>query len=230
MGYLRIDLVLISAIILFFPGACGLDFSMGTSDAMNGVSEGIGLNVGVDNAFASSTVASPDYYSTSTKIEGPGELDFDQSFDSLGDGGEHVRLIAKMKDSSYHVHDFAIEKQTGDRIKVSESLKVDQGKEIECSAEAWNSQGLSAKVGLKIPEGSLTDYSNYGDAEEESVNADQTAIVPKRTKFSVFSEAERKFSTQSSSSTLISSRAINAQTTTTVTANKSKTKSVSKSV
>lgn len=225
MSYLRTHLVLISAIILFLPGACGLDFSMGTSNAMNGVSEGLRLNVGADNSFASSTVASPDYYSTSTKVEGPGKLDFDQSFDSLDDG-EHVRLIAKMTDSFNHVHDFAIEKQTGDRIKVSESLKVDQGKEIESSAEAWNSQGLSAKVGLKIPEGSLTDYSNYGDAEEESVTADQTAIVPKMTKFSVFSEAERKFSAQSSSSTLMSSRAIKAQTTTTVTATKSKTKSI----
>jgi hypothetical protein len=223
MSYLRIYLILISAIILFLPGACGLDFSMGASDAMNSVSGGFSLNVGVDNAFASSIVASPDYYSASTKAEGPGKLDFDQSFDSL-DGGEHVRLIAKMTDSSYHVHDFAIEKQTGDRIRVSESLKVDQGKDIECSAEAWNSQGLSSKVGLKIPEGSLTDYSNYGDAEEESVTVDQTAIVPKRTKFSIFSEAERKFSAQSSSSTLLSSREINAQTTSTVTATKSKSK------
>ncbi len=229
MSYLRTYLVLISAIILFFPGACGLDFSMGTSDAMNSVSEGLKLNVGVDSALAGSTVARPDCYSTSTRVEGPGELDFDQSFDSL-DGGEHVRLIAKMEDSSYHVHDFAIEKQTGDRIKVSQSLKVDRGENIECSAEAWNSQGLSAKVGLKIPLGSLTDYSNYGDADEESVNADQTAIVPKRTKFSVFSEAERKFSSQSSSSTLLSSREMNAQTTSTVTATKSKTKGLLKSV
>jgi hypothetical protein len=195
---------------------------------MNGVSEGLRLNVGVDNSFASSTVASPDCYSTRTKVEGPGKLDFDQSFNSL-DGGEHVRLIAKMTDSSNHVHEFAIEKQTGDRIKVSESLIVDQGKEIECSAEAWNSQGQSTKVGLRIPEGSLTDYSNYGDAEEESVTADQTVIVPKRTKFSVFSEAQRKFSTQSSSSTLISFREMNAQTTSTVTATKSKSKSLLKS-
>jgi hypothetical protein len=229
MNYLRTYLVLISAVILFLPGACGLDFSIGTSDAMNGVSEGLKLNLGVDSAFASSTVASPDCYSTRTIIEGPGELDFDHSFDSL-EGGEHVRLIAKMSDSVYHVHDFAIEKQTGDRIKVSESLKVDAGKDIECSAQAWNSQGLSAKVGLKIPEGSLTDYSSYGDAEEESVTADQTAIVPKRTKFSVFSEAERKFSTQSSSSTLKSSRDMNAQTSITVTETKSKSKSILKSV
>lgn len=230
MSYLRTYLVLISAIILFLPGACGLDFSMGASDAMNGVSGGFSLNVGVDNAFASNIVASPDYYSASTKVEGPGKLDFDQSFDSLDDGGEHVRLIAKMTDSFNHVHDFAIEKQTGDRIRVSQSLKVDHGKDIECSAEAWNSQGLSSKVGLKIPEGSLTDYSNYGDAEEESVTADQTAIVPKRTKFSVFSETERKFSTQSSSSTLMSFREMNAQTTSTVTSTKSKTKSILKSV
>ena len=229
MRYLRMYVVLISAITLFLPGACGLDFSIGTSDAMNGVSGGLKLNVGVDSAFASSTVASPDCYSTHTIIEGPGKLDFDQSFNSL-DGGEHVRLTAKMSDSAYHVHDFAVKKQTGDRIKVSESLKVDQGKNIECSAEAWNSQGLSSKVGLKIPEGSLTDYSNYGDAEEESVTADQTAIVPQRTKFSVFSEAERKFSAQSSSSTLMSFREIKAQTTSTVTPTASKTKGLLKSV
>jgi len=228
MSYLRIYAILISAIILFLPGACGLDFSMGASDAMNGVSGGFSLNVGVDNAFASNIVASPNYYSAITRVEGPGELDFDQSFDSL-EGGEHVRLIAKMTDSVYHVHDFAIEKQTGDRIRVSESLKVDQGKEIECSAKAWNSQGLSTKVGLRIPEGSLTDYSNYGDAEEESVAADQTVIVPKRTKFSVFSEAERKFSAQTSSSTLLSIRALNVQTTSTVTPTMSKAKSILKS-
>ena len=37
---------------------------MGTSDGMNGASESLKLNAGLDNAFASSTVASPDYYST----------------------------------------------------------------------------------------------------------------------------------------------------------------------
>lgn len=224
MSHLRLDFILISAIILLLPGAYGLDFSMGTSDGMTGASESLRLNAGIDNAFASSTVASPGYYSTRNKAEGPGRLDFDMSFDS-DDGNAHVRLIAKMSDSVYHNHAFAIEKQTGDQIRVSESLVVDQGKDIECSAEAWNSQGFSTKVGLKIPVGSLTDYSNYGDADDKSVIADQTAIVPPRTKFSVFTEAKREFSTQKSSSTLMSSRAIKAQTNSDVTTSMSKSTS-----
>lgn len=224
MSHLRIDFILVSAIILLLPGACGLDFSMGTSDGIRGASESLRLNAGIDNAFASSTEASPDYFSTKNEAKGPGELVFDMSFNSSDDNA-HVRLIAKMTDSAYHIHTFDIEKQTGDQIRVSESLFVDQGKDIECSAEAWNSQGFSTKVGLKIPEGSLTDYSNYGDADDKSVIADQTAIVPPRTKFSVFTEAKREFSTQKSSSTLMSSRAIKAQTNTDVTTTKSKTTS-----
>ena len=149
MNYLRIDFILVFAIFLLLPGVYGLDFSMGTSDGINGASERLGLNAGLDNAFASSTLASPDYYSTEMKVVGGGELDFKETFDSLDDG-EHVRLIAKMSDSYSHDHAVKIEKRTGEEIRVSESLFVDQGNDIECSAEAWNSLGQSAKVGLKI--------------------------------------------------------------------------------
>jgi hypothetical protein len=224
MSYLRTYFILVSAIILLLPGAYGLDFSMGISNGIRGASESLGLNAGIDNAFASSTVASPDYYSTINKAEGPGELDFNMSFAS-GDGGEHVRLIAKMSDSVNHIHDFEIVNQANEEIRVYQSLQVNQGENIECSAQAWNSLGQSTKVGLKIPTGSLIRYSNQGNATDTSVSANQTAIVPSRTKFSVFSEAKREFSTQSSSSTLMSSRAIAAQTNTEVTATKSKTTS-----
>ena len=61
-------------------GSIGLDFSMGTSDGMNGASESLRLNAGVDNAFASSTVASPEYYSTNTKVEGAGETGLQSDF------------------------------------------------------------------------------------------------------------------------------------------------------
>ena len=137
-----------------------------------------------------------------------------------------MRLIAKMSDSVYHAHDYAVEKQEDDQIRVSESLGGDPGKEIECSAQAWNSMMQSAKVGLKIPAGSLTGYSNYGNATDTSVTAYQTAIVPKRTKFSVFAEAIRGCSAQSTSSTLLSTRALNAETKTTVTATRSSSKSI----
>jgi hypothetical protein len=224
MSNLKVHFILVSAIILLLPGVYGLDFSMGISNGIKGASESLGLNAGIDNAFASSTVASPGYYSTNSNVVGSGSLDYNESFNSL-DGGEHVRLIAKMSDSVYHAHDFKIVNQANEEIRVSESLVVDQGKDIECSAQAWNSLGQSTKVGLKIPTGSLTGYSNQGNATDTSVSANQTAIVPARTKFSVFSEAKREFSTQSSSSTLMSSRAIKAQTNTDVTATRSKTTS-----
>ena len=66
MSYLRIYFILVSAVLLLLPGVFGLDFSTGTSNGMNGASESHKLNTGVDNAFASSTVASPAYYSTSS--------------------------------------------------------------------------------------------------------------------------------------------------------------------
>jgi hypothetical protein len=225
MSYLRISLILISAVLLLLPGVYGLDFSMGTSNGMNGASERVKLNTGLDSAFASSTVASPGYYFTNSNAVGNGILDFNKTFDSL-DGGEHVRLIAKMSESVNHAHNSVIEKQDAHEIRVSESLVVDQGKNIECSAEAWNSLRQSAKVGLKIPAGSLTGYSNYGNATDTSVTAYQTAIIPKRTKFNVFAEAKRGFSTQSTGSTLLSSSALNAQTTTAVTATRSSIKSI----
>ena len=103
------------------------------------------------------------------KVVGDGELDFKETFDSLDDG-EHVRLIAKMSDSSITTMLCHRKTELDDEIRVSESLFVDQGKDIECSAEAWNSLGQSAKVGLKIPEGSLTDYSNYGDATDTNLS------------------------------------------------------------
>jgi hypothetical protein len=225
MSHLRINLILVSAVLLLLPGVYGLDFSMGTSNGMNGASESLKLNAGLDNAFASSTVASPGYYTTDSNEVGNGSLDINMSFDSL-DGGEHVRLIAKMSDSVYHAHNYSIEKQENDEIRVSETLVVDKGKDIECSAQAWNSLRRSAKVGLKIPAGSLTGYSNFGNATNTIVTAYQTAIVPKRTKFSVFAEAQRGFSSQSTGSTLLSTRALNAETATTVTA----TRSISKSI
>jgi hypothetical protein len=200
---------------------------MGTSNGMDGASESLKLNAGLDSAFASSTVASPGYYSTNSNGVGSGSLDFNQSFVSL-DGGEHVRLIAKMSDSVYHAHNFVIEKEAYDEIRVSESLVVDLGKEIECSAQAWNSLRQSAKVGIKIPAGSLTGYSNYGNATDTSVTAYQTAIVPKSTLFNVFAEAKRGYSTQSTSSTLRYPRALKAETTSTVTATKSSTRSILK--
>ena len=218
---------MVSAILLLLPGVYGLDFSMGTSNGMDGASESLKLNAGLDSAFASSTVASPGYYSTNSNGVGSGSLDFNQSFVSL-DGGEHVRLIAKMSDSVYHAHNFVIEKEAYDQIRVSESLVVDLGKEIECSAQAWNSLRQSAKVGLKIPAGSLTGYSNYGNATDTSVTAYQTAIVPKSTLFNVFAEAKRGYSTQSTSSTLRYPRALKAETTSTVTATKSSTRSILK--
>jgi hypothetical protein len=225
MSHLRINLILVSAILLLLPGVFGLDFSMGIFDGINGASEILNLNAGVNNALASRTVASPGYYSTNMNIAGPGILDFDQSFNSL-DNGEHVRLIAKMSNSVHHDLNYIIEKQTDSEIRASESLTVDQGINIECSAQAWNSLGQSAKVGLKIPAGSLTSYSNYGDAMDGSATAFQTAVVPKGTKFNVFAEAKRGFSAQSTSSTLLSLQALNATTTTSVSATKTKTISI----
>jgi hypothetical protein len=225
MSHLRISFITVSAILLLLSGVQGLDFSMGISNGMNGASESVKLNTGLESAFASSTVASPGYYSTNSNGVGDGDLDFNQSFESL-DGGEQVRLIAKMSDSVYHAHNFVIEKEAYDQIRVSESLVVDQGKDIECSAQAWNSLRQSAKVGIKIPVGSLTGYSNYGNATDTSVTAYQTAIIPKRTLFDVFAEAKRGYSTQSTSSTIRYPVALKAETTSTVTTTKSSTRSI----
>ena len=215
------------ALLLLLPGANGLDFSMGISNGMNGASECQRMNVGVDSSFVSTTVASPEHYSTAAIAAGSGALNFDETFNS-SDNGEHVRLIAKMSNSTSYTHGFAIEEQTGARIRASESLTVDRGRDIEASAQAWNSLGFSAKAGLKIPIGSLTNYSNYGDAMDASVTAYQTAIVPKGTKFNVFAEAKKGFSTQRSSSTMISSRAMNAQTNSTVNQTTSRMKNILK--
>ena len=225
MSQLGINLILVSAVLLLLPGVYGLDFSMGATNGMNGASESLKLNTGIDNAFASSTVASPGYYSTNSNSVGNGSLNFNESFASL-DGGEHVRLIAKMSDSVFHNHDFTIEKRENHQIRVSESLVVDQGKNIECSAQAWNSLGRSAKTGLKIPAGSITGYSNYGNATNTAVTAYQTATLPKMTKFNVFAEAQKGLSSQSTSSTFISTRALKAESITAVTATKSSTVSI----
>ena len=122
MSHLRINVILVSAIFfLLLPGVYGLDFSMGTTNGISGASESLRLNAADDNAFASSTVASPSYYSTKMNLIGEGELNFDKTFKSL-DKGEHVRLIATMSDSVYHNLGYVIEKKAEDEIRVSESL------------------------------------------------------------------------------------------------------------
>ncbi len=208
---LKTSLILFSALVLVLPGAYGLGFSFGISDGINGASESLQINAGLEAAFSSSIEASPEYYSSTTNFEGSGPFSFDDTFDSL-DGGEHVRLIAKWSDSAHYDHDFTIEKQTGEEVKVSQLMTVDEGKDLYSSAQAWNSLGQSAKVGIKIPAGSLKDYSNYGDAMDKSVTSGQDGIVLKGAKFNVFAEASKKNSFQRSSSTIKSSRDLNAET------------------
>lgn len=225
MDGLKISMVLISAVLLLLPGACGLDFSMGTSNGIKGASESIKLNAPLDSSLVSSTEASPESHATSMTFKGTGDYNFTETFDSL-DKGEHVRLIAKMADSKRFVHSYDIEKQHKDLIRVSQSLDVDQGKKIECSTEAWNSLGQAARVGLKISSGSLDHYRSYGDAADDKVVADQKATIPGNTKFSVFAEAERDISTQRSMGMMGSSKALDVKTTATVMEKKSKILSV----
>ncbi|MFZ1315738.1 hypothetical protein, partial [Methanothrix sp.] len=100
-----------------------------------------------------------------------------------------------------------------DRIRVSQSLDVDQGRMIECSAEAWNSLGQSAKVGLKMDSGSLDGYRSYGDASSDSVVADQEATIPAGSRFSVFSEAKQGIFAMRSMGLMSSSAALDIKTT-----------------
>lgn len=220
MDGFKISMVLVSVVLLLLPGAYGLDFSMGASNGLNGASESIKLNAPLESTLISSTVASPESHATSMTFIGVGAYDFDETFASL-DNGEHVRLIARMEDSKSFVHSYDIEKQQMDRIRVSQSLDVDQGKMIECSTEAWNSFGQAARVGLKISDGSLNHYRSYGDATDDRVVADQKATIPANTKFSVFAEAERGISTQRSMGLMRSSMARDIKTTATVMEKKS---------
>ncbi|HUS76508.1 MAG TPA: hypothetical protein VMY43_10945 [Methanothrix sp.] len=225
---LKMGLILLSAIILLLPGAYGLRFSMGIFDGTRGASENLQINAGLETTFSSSIDASPEYYSNTINGGGNGPFSFDETFHSLG-GGEHARLIAKWSDSAHYAHDFSVE-QTGERIKVSQLMAVDKGLDIQSSAQAWNSLGQSAKVGIKIPEGSLKDYSNYGDAMDESVTAGQNGIILKGTKFNVFSEASKIYSLQRSSSTVKSFRDLSAETTCYVDSTTSRTRSKIKAV
>jgi len=221
MDGLKISMVLISAVLLLLPGAYGLDFSMGTSNGINGASESIKLDAPLESSLVSSTEASPMSHASSMTFKGSGDYNFTETFSSL-DEGEHVRLIAKMEDSKKFVHSYRIEKREMDRIRVSQSLDVDQGKMIECSTEAWNSLGQAARVGLKISSGSLNGYKSYGDATDDKVVADQEATIPANTRFSVFAEAERDISTQRSMGLMRSSMALDVKTTATVMEKKSK--------
>lgn len=221
MDGLKISMVLISAVLLLLPGVYGLDFSMGTSNGINGASESIKLNAPLDSSLVSSTQAGPESHATSMTFKGIGSYDFNQTFASL-DNGEHVRLIARMADSEGFVHSYDIEKQEKDRIRVSQSLDVDKGQFIECSTEAWNSIGQAARVGLKIASGSLDHYRSYGDATDDKVVADQKATISANSKFSVFAEAERDISTQRSMGMMRSSKALDVKTTATVMEKKSK--------
>lgn len=229
MDGLKISMVLISAILLLLPGVYGLDFSMGTSNGINGASESIKLNAPLDSSLVSSTEASPESHATSMIFKGSGSYDFEETFDSLDDG-EHVRLTAKMADSKRFVHSYDIEKREMDRIRVSQSLDVKQGQFIECSTEAWNSRGQAARVGLKVSSGTLNNYKSYGDATDNEVVADQKATIPGNTRFSVFAEAERDISNQRSMGMMRSSKALEVKTTANAMEKKSKMMStVSKS-
>ena len=189
MDGLKISTALILALMLLLPAAYGLDMRMGVSNADKGSSENIKLKVPLEGSVISSTELSPDSHLTDMVIKSEGAYDFDQTFNSL-DNGEHVLLTAKMQDSKRFVHSYNIEKQKEDRIRVSQSLSVDQGKYIECTAQAWNSNGQAARVGLKIPAGSLTDYSSYGEATDDAVVADQKAAIPEDVQFALFAQAE----------------------------------------
>jgi hypothetical protein len=158
-------------------------------------------------------------------FKGSGAYDFEETFDSL-DKGEHVHLNATMQDSKEFIHSYDIEKQEKDRIRVSQSLDVDQGKFISCYTEAWNSMGQLARVGLKIESGSLNNYRSYGDATDKKVVADQKATIPAKTRFSVFADAEREISAQKSRGLIYSSKALDVKTTATVMEKKSKISSV----
>lgn len=220
MDGLKISMIMVSMILLLLPGAYGLDFSMGTSNGIKGASESIKLNAPLESSIISSTEACPNMHVTGIMIKGSGAYEFDQTFDSLNKG-EHVRLAVSMEDSKNFIHGYQIEKQKKDSIKVSQSLTVNQGKKIECSAEAWNSRGQAAMVGLKISEGSLTDYRSYGDATDDKVVADQKAIIPEKTRFAVFTEAEQKIANQKSMCLVSSSKALDIETTSTVKQKKS---------
>ena len=222
---LKMSLILFSALILLLPGAYGLRFSMGIFDGTRGASENLQINAGPGTAFSSSIEASPEYYSNTVNSGGSGWFSFDETFDST-DGGEHAHLIAGWSDSAHYSHDFTVEKKTGERIRVSQLMTVDKGKDIQSSAQAWNSLGQSAKVGIKVPDGSLTEYSNYGDAMDASVTAGQKAIVPKWTMFTTYSEAKKGYSSQKSSSTARSSKDLNAETTCFVDSTTSRTRSI----
>jgi len=225
MDGLKISISLISAFLLLLTGAYGLDFSIGTSNGINGASESIKLDAPLDSSLVSSTEVSPENHATSMTFKGSGAYDFEQTFDSQ-DLGEHVRLTARMQDSKEFIHSYDIEKQEKDRIQVSQSLYVDTGKFIECSTEAWNSMGQAARVGLKIESGSLNNYRSYGDATDEKVVADQKATIPAKTRFSVFADAEREISTQKSRGLICSPKSLNVKTTATVMEKKSKILSV----
>lgn len=220
---LRTGPILILAILLLLPGVYGMGFSLGISNGVSGASENFQVCAGPETAFASSIEASPQYYSNTMRAGGVGGFSFDETFDSL-DKGEHVRLIAQWSDSANFNHGYTIEKQENEQIRASQSMTVDEGKEIESSALAWNSLGQSAKVGIKIPEGSLKDYSNYGDAMDGSVTVGQEGLVPKVTKFGLFSEAGTKYSLLRSCSTARSSRDLKVETTSSVESNKSRIK------
>ena len=225
MDGLKISIALISAFLLLLTGAYGLNFSMGTSDGIKGASESVKLAAPLDSSMYSSTEASPKSHATSMTFKGSGAYDFDQTFDSQ-DLGEHVHLKATMEDSKEFIHSYDIEKQEKDRIRVSQSLDVDQGKFIACYTEAWNSMGQLARVGLKIESGSLNNYRSYGDATDEKVVADQKATIPAKTRSAVFAEAEREISTQKSRGLIYSSKALDVKTTATVMEKKSKILSV----
>lgn len=212
-GLKKVSIILISAILLLLPGAFGLDYSMGTSNGINGASESIKLNAPLESSLISSTEASPVSHVTSTTFKGNGPYKFEKTFSSLSKG-EHVRLIAGMKDSKSFVHSCDIETRKWDRIRVSQSLDVDQGRMIECSTEAWNSFGQSAKVGLKMDSGSLDGYRSYGDASSDSVVADQEATIPAGSRFSVFSEAKQGIFAMRSMGLMSSSAALDIKTTT----------------
>jgi hypothetical protein len=209
---LRMGLILVSALLLLLPGAYGLTLSMGIADAAGGAFGSLQVNAGLETSFASKMEACPEYYSSFMTADGKGKFDFDETFHSL-DNGEHVRLIAGWSDSDHYSHNHAIELQENGRIRASQQMTVDQGKDIQSSAQAWNSLEQSFKVGIKIPAGSLQGYSNYGDAMDESVTAGQAGIVSKGTKFTVSAETKSKYSLQRSSSTVRSSRDVKAETT-----------------
>lgn len=211
MDGLKIGTALVLALLLLLPGVYGLDMQLGTSNGNMGATESIKLSVPLESSVVSSTEASPNKHSTGMTIKGEGAYKFEQTFNSL-ENGEHVLLTASMKDSKRFVHGYNIEKQENDRIRVSQSLTVDQGKYIDCSAQAWNSQGQAAKVGLKIPEGSLSDYSSYGDATDKMVVAEQKATIPEDVQFAVFAQTDNGIKSHDIVTIAQSSKKLNVKT------------------